>query len=96
MNITTLGIDLAKTSCYIASINQQRKVVLRKTLKRAQPSSFIVRCTVSLIDIEACRQKMINIHWISIKTTSRKNLFYEKTHKPAITQQQSEASLLHA
>jgi transposase len=35
MNLTTLGIDLAKTSFSLVGMDQQGKVVLRKTLKRA-------------------------------------------------------------
>lgn len=38
MNLTTLGIDLAKTSFSIVGMDQHGKVVLRKTLKRAMPT----------------------------------------------------------
>ena len=40
MNLTTLGIDLAKTSFSLVGMDQHGKVVLRKTLKRAQLLSF--------------------------------------------------------
>lgn len=36
MNLTTLGIDLAKTSSSLAGMDQHGKVVLRKILKRSQ------------------------------------------------------------
>jgi hypothetical protein len=40
MNLTTLSIDLAKTSFSLVGMDQQGKVVLRKTLKRAQLLPF--------------------------------------------------------
>jgi transposase len=54
MNLTTLGIDLAKTSFSLIGMDQQGKVVLRKTLKRAQLLPFIAQCPASLIGMEAC------------------------------------------
>ena len=40
MNLTTLGIDLAKTSFSLVGMDQQGKVVLRKTLKRAAAALY--------------------------------------------------------
>jgi transposase len=54
MNLTTLGIDLAKTSFSLVGMDQHGKVVLRKTLKRAQLLPFIAHCTTCLIGMEAC------------------------------------------
>ncbi len=54
MNLTTLGIDLAKTSFSLVGMDQHGKVVLRKTLKRAQLLPFIAQCPASLIGMEAC------------------------------------------
>jgi transposase len=54
MNITTLGIDLAKSSFSIVGTDQHGKVVLRKTLKRNQVLSFIAQCPPCLIGMEAC------------------------------------------
>jgi hypothetical protein len=34
MNLTTLGIDLAKTSFSLVGMDERGKVILRKTLKR--------------------------------------------------------------
>jgi len=44
MNLTTLGIDLAKTSLSLVGMDQHGKVILRKTLMRAQLISFIAQC----------------------------------------------------
>ena len=54
MNLTTLGIDLAKTSFSLVGMDQHGKVVLRKTLKRAQLLPFIAQCQPCLIGMEAC------------------------------------------
>lgn len=54
MNLTTLGIDLAKTSFSLVGMDQHGKVVLRKTLNRAQLLPFIAQCPSCLIGMEAC------------------------------------------
>lgn len=54
MNITTLGIDLAKNSFSIVGMNEHGKVVLRKTLTRAKLLAFIAQCPPCLIGMEAC------------------------------------------
>jgi len=54
MNITTLGIDLAKNSFSIAGMNQHNKFVLRKTLSRKKLLNFIANCPPCLIGMEAC------------------------------------------
>ncbi len=54
MNLTTLGIDLAKSSFSIVGMDQHGKIVLRKTLKRVQVLPFIAQCQPCLIGMEAC------------------------------------------
>ena len=54
MNLTTLGIDLAKTSFSLVGMDKHGKVILRKTLKRAQLLTFIAQCPPCLIGMEAC------------------------------------------
>jgi len=54
MNITTIGIDLAKTSFSIVGANEQGKVMLRKTLSRTKLLPFIAQCPPCLISMEAC------------------------------------------
>ena len=54
MNLTTLGIDLAKTSFSLVGMDKHGKVILRKTLKRAQLLPFIAQCSPCLIGMEAC------------------------------------------
>jgi transposase len=43
MNLTILGIDLTKTSFSLVGMDQYGKVVLRKTLNRAQLFPFIAQ-----------------------------------------------------
>lgn len=54
MNLTTLGIDLAKSSFSVVGMDKHGKVVLRKTLKRSQLLPFIAQCPPCLIGMEAC------------------------------------------
>ena len=54
MNITTIGIDLAKNSFSIVGMDKYGKVVLRKTLSRKKLLSFIAQCPSCLISMEAC------------------------------------------
>lgn len=54
MNLTTLGIDLAKTSFSLVGMDKNGKVILRKTLKRAQLLPFIAQYPSCLIGMEAC------------------------------------------
>lgn len=54
MNLTALGIDLAKTSFSIVGMDKHGKVVLRKALKREQVLPFIAQCPPCLIGMEAC------------------------------------------
>jgi len=54
MNITTIGIDLAKEVFQIHGVNQHGKAVLRKQLKRAQMPLFFANLSPCLIGMEAC------------------------------------------
>lgn len=54
MNITTIGIDLAKTSFSLVGSDKHGKIVLRKTLNRNKLLPFIASCPMSLIGMEAC------------------------------------------
>ncbi|MCP4431389.1 MAG: IS110 family transposase, partial [Gammaproteobacteria bacterium] len=54
MNITPIGIDLAKTSFSLAGSDRHGKIVLRKTLTRNKLLSFIVQCPPCMIGLEAC------------------------------------------
>lgn len=54
MEITTIGIDLAKNVFQVHGINAHGKVELKKQLKRDQMAAFFVNLPVCLIGIEAC------------------------------------------
>jgi len=54
MNITTVGIDLAKTVFQIHAIDGRGKIVLRRQLKRAQVSHYFSNVPPCLIGMEAC------------------------------------------
>ena len=54
MDITTIGIDLAKNSFALVGMNKHGKIVFRKTLTRNKLLAFIAQCPPCLIGMEAC------------------------------------------
>ena len=54
MQITTVGLDLAKNVIQVHGVNQHGKAVLKKSLKRDQVLPFFINLTPCLIGIEAC------------------------------------------
>lgn len=54
MNITTIGIDVAKDVLQIHGVNQHGKAVVRKQLKRAQVTLYFASLPACLIGMEAC------------------------------------------
>jgi transposase len=54
MNVTTIGLDLAKHVFQIHGVDQQHKVVLKKQLKRAQMVPFFANLPPCLVGMEAC------------------------------------------
>src|SRR6202165_4321718 len=60
MNITTVGIDLAKNVFQVHAVDAQGKVVLRKQLRRGQVAQFFVNLPPCLIGMEACASSH---HW---------------------------------
>ena len=60
MNITTIGIDLAKNVFQVHAVDGRGKVVLRKQLRRAQVAGFFSNMPPCLIGMEACASAH---HW---------------------------------
>src|SRR6478672_11860262 len=54
MQITKVGLDLAKKVIQVHAVNQHGKAVLKKSLKRDQVLPFFANLTPCLIGIEAC------------------------------------------
>jgi transposase len=54
MEITTIGLDLAKNVFQVHAINGVGEVVVRKTMRRAQVLRFFERLAPCLVGIEAC------------------------------------------
>jgi len=54
MNITRVGIDLAKTVFQVHGVDAKGKAVLRKQLKRAQVLEFFANLQRCVIGMEAC------------------------------------------
>lgn len=60
MEITTVGLDLAKNVFQVHGVNERGKAVLRKQLKRDQVAPFFANLPPCLIGIEACASAH---HW---------------------------------
>jgi transposase len=54
MNVTTIGIDLAKDVLQIHGVDQHGKAVVRKQLKRAEVALYFANLPPCLIGMEAC------------------------------------------
>ncbi len=54
MQITTVGLDLAKNVFQVHGVNRHGKVELRKQLKRDQVAAFFANLPPCLIGMEAC------------------------------------------
>lgn len=54
MNITTVGIDLAKNVFQVHAVDARGKAVLRKQLKRSQLAAFFNQLSPCLVGMEAC------------------------------------------
>lgn len=54
MNITTLGIDIAKSIFQLHGTNERGKVELKKRLRRAQLLAFMQQLPPCLVGMEAC------------------------------------------
>ena len=54
MEVTTIGLDLAKRVFQVHAVNAEGTIVLRKTLRRGQMLPFFTRLPRCLIGIEAC------------------------------------------
>lgn len=60
MEITTIGLDLAKNVFQLHGVNERGKAVLRKQLKRDQVAPFFANLPPCLVGIEACASAH---HW---------------------------------
>jgi transposase len=54
MQITTIGLDIAKNVFQVHGIDSQEKVVVRKQLRRSQVMAFFKALSPCLIGMEAC------------------------------------------
>lgn len=54
MNITTVGIDLAKNVFQVYGVDERGKVLLRKAVKRAELAKVFANLPSCLIGMEAC------------------------------------------
>ena len=60
MNITTIGIDLAKNVLQVHGVDARGKAVLKRQLRRDQMASFFANLPACVIGMEACASAH---HW---------------------------------
>ena len=60
MQVTTIGLDLAKNVFQVHGVNAHGKTVLRKQLRREQVAPFFANLPPCLVGIEACASAH---HW---------------------------------
>jgi transposase len=61
MQITTIGLDIAKNVFQVHGIDAAEKVVVRKQLRRSQVMGFFEGLAPCLVGMEACG---VNRRWI--------------------------------
>ncbi len=54
MNVSTIGLDLAKKVFQVHGVDKHGQVVVRKALKRAELAEFFAKLPPCLIGMEAC------------------------------------------
>ena len=58
MEITTIGVDLAKNVFQVHGVDQRGKVALRKQLRRDQMVEFFAKLPPCLVGMEADTERM--------------------------------------
>ena len=59
MQITTIGLDIAKNVFQVHGIDANEKVVVRKQLRRSQVIAFFAALAPCLIGMEACARALL-------------------------------------
>ena len=54
MNITSVGIDLGKTTFHLVALGERNKILLRRKFSRSQLLAYTANLPASLIGLEAC------------------------------------------
>jgi hypothetical protein len=72
MQITTIGLDIAKNVFQIHGIDAAEKVVIRKQLRRGQVMKFFAAVPPCLVGMEACATAH---HWAREPALARPSVF---------------------
>ena len=54
MHITSIGIDLGKSTFHLVALGERSKVLVRKKFSRSQPLAYTANLPPSIIGLEAC------------------------------------------
>ncbi len=77
MNVTTLGIDLAKNTFSLHGVDAHGKTVFRKTLRRAKLMPFLAQQPACLIGMEVCSGAY---HWARQLTALGQRMLINRPH----------------
>ena len=77
--ITTIGLDLAKSVFQVHAVGQDGKIVLRRQLRRAQMLEFFAKLGPCLIGMEACAFVGETIPRRLLKKSKNRRIMYEAT-----------------
>jgi len=69
MEITTVGIDLAKNVFQVHALSRTGEVIVRRALRRAQVIPFFSKLPPCLIGMEACGTSIIGRESWSVSVT---------------------------
>jgi hypothetical protein len=77
MQITTIGLDIAKNVFQVHGIDTAEKVVIRKQLRRGQVLKFFASLPPCLVGIEACATARHWAHELTCPSICRAGMFLE-------------------
>jgi len=60
MHITSIGIDLGKTTFHLVALGERGKVLVRKKLSRKQLLAYTANLPGFLIRMEACSERTLS------------------------------------
>ena len=72
MDVTTIGIDLAKNTFSVHGVDAHGKTVLRKTVRRAKLLPLLAQQPAALIGMEACSGAHHWARWLPTESLQRR------------------------
>jgi hypothetical protein len=74
MQVTTVGLDLAKNIFQVHGIDNDGEVIFNRALRRAQVLAFFERLEPCLVGIEACGTEPPPLKWSALIVRKRRTI----------------------